>query len=84
MFFWKKKETPNYGKIVAVTLACVAGACAVACLVYVLFEKFFGFCECDVCDCCDDEDFIEEDCEECEVCIEEPAAEAEAVVADAE
>lgn len=81
MFFLKKKETPNYGKIIAVTLACVAGACAVACLVYVLFQKFFGFCEeCDCC-CCDDEEFLEEEeGEDCEVCIEEP----EAVVADAE
>ena len=81
MFFFKKKETTNYGKIIAVTLACVAGACAVACLVYVLFQKFFGFCECDACDCCcDEEELLEEDCEDCEVCIEEP----EAVVADAE
>lgn len=79
MFFWKKKETPNYGKIIAVTLACVAGACAVACLVYVLFQKCFKFC--DQCDC--DEEFLEEDDDtDCEVCIEEP--EAEAVVADAE
>ena len=34
----------------------------------------------DECDCCDDEEFLDEDCEDCEVCIEEP----EAVVADAE
>ena len=81
MFFWRKKETPNYGKIIAVTLACVAGACAVACLVYALFQKFFTFC--DQCDC--DEEFLEEDdSADCEVCIEEPEAEAEAVVADAE
>ncbi len=67
--FFKKKETPNYGKIIAITLACVAGACAVACLVYFLFQKMFRFC--DKCDC--DEEFLDEDdCGDCEVLIEEP------------
>ena len=79
MFFFKKKETPNYGKIIAVTLACVAGACAVACLVYALFQKFFSFCDCE-CDCCDEDLLDEEECDDCEVCIEEP----EAGVTDAE
>ena len=79
MFFFKKKESTNYGKIIAVTLACVAGACAVACLVYALFQKFFGFCDCDG-DCCDEEFLEEGEGDECEVCIEEP----EAVVEDAE
>ena len=69
MFFFKKKETPNYGKIIAVTLACVAGACAVACLVYALFQKFFSFCDCD---CCDDED-----CDCCCDCCDEDVVEVE-------
>ena len=77
MFFFKKKESPNYGKIIAVTLACVAGACAVACLVYALFQKFFCFCDCD---CCDEEFLEEGEGDDCEVYIEEP----EAVVEDAE
>lgn len=67
--FFKKKESPNYGKIIAITLACVAGACAVACLVYALFQKMFCFC--DGCDC-DDAVLDEDDCDDCEVMIEEP------------
>ena len=69
MFIFKKEQKKtNYGKIIAITLAVVGGVCAVAFVVYKLFQKFFSCCECDCgdelldeceCDCddfCDDEE----------------------------
>ena len=82
-FFHKEKKT-NYGKIVAITLAVVAGASAVAYVVYKLVKKYTEGLVYD----CDD---LLDECEDCEICIEEAEeaveeeAEAEAeVVADAE
>ena len=51
MFFFKKKERTNYGKIFAITVAIVAAtcavACAVSCVVCKLLGKYlsFGVCE---------------------------------------
>ena len=77
MNFFKKKST-NYGKIVAITVAAVAGACAVAFVVYKLIKKYTDELVYD----CDD---LLEECDECDlVCdCEEEAAEEE-VAADAE
>lgn len=70
-----KKKT-NYGKIVAITVACVAAASAIAFVVFKLIQKYredaiyedlLDDCDCD-CEC----DFDEED----EV-IEEAVADAE-------
>ena len=44
MCFWRKKKSTDYGKIFAVTVAIVAGTCAVACVVFKLLEKHFNFC----------------------------------------
>ena len=83
MFFEKKKpETPNYGKIVAITTAAVAGTCAVAYFVYKLVVKLQenavyeeDLCEgCPLADECDGECPIEELVEE----IEEEEATEEA------
>ena len=81
MFF--KKKT-NYGKIVAITLAVVAGASAIAFVVYKLIKRYTE----DLVYDCDD---LLDECEDCELCIEdaeeaeaEAAEEAEEVVADAE
>lgn len=63
MSFFKKKT--NYGKIVAITVACVAAASAIAFVVYKLIQKYredaiyedlLDDCDCD-CEC----DFDEED-----------------------
>ena len=72
MNFFTKKKT-NYGKIVAITLACVAAASAVAYVVYALLKKYREEtiyddlledcdCECDCeCDCdCEEEEALEE------------------------
>ena len=62
MNFFRKKT--NYGKIVAITVACVAAASAIAFVVYKLVQKYreeaiyddlLEDCDCD-CDCCFDED----------------------------
>ena len=62
MNFFRKKT--NYGKIVAITIACVAAASAIAFVVYKLVQKYreeaiyddlLEDCDCD-CDFCFDED----------------------------
>ncbi|MBR2908030.1 MAG: hypothetical protein IKC26_08340 [Clostridia bacterium] len=72
MLFIKKKKTPNYGKIIAITTAAVAGACAVSYFVYKLVVKLKeqdayedDLCEgCPLADECDGECPIEELVEE--------------------
>ena len=60
MNFFRKKT--NYGKIVAITVACVAAASAIAFVVYKLVQRYKEEAiyddlleDCD-CDCCFDED----------------------------
>lgn len=87
--FQKKKET-NYGKIVAITVAAVAGACAVAVVLFKLYQKYIACklvlddddclcdcdCDCDECDC--DCDCDECDCEcDCELCDDAKVEETE-------
>ena len=79
MSFFNRKKT-NYGKIVAITLACVAGACAVAFVVYKLIKKYTE----DLVYDCDD---LLDECDECDIAIEdaeevEEEAEVEAVEAE--
>ena len=72
MFF--KKKT-NYGKIVAITVACVAAASAIAFVVYKLIKKYTE----DLVYDCDD---LLEECDDCEIAIENiEEAEEEAVEA---
>ena len=69
MNLFKKKST-NYGKIIAISLACVAAASAIAFVVYKLIKKYkeetiyddlLEDCECDYdCDCDCDCDCIED------------------------
>ena len=65
MNFFKKKET-NYGKIVAITVACVAAASAIAFVIYKLIKKYTE----DIVYDCDD---LHDECEDCEekICEEE-------------
>lgn len=79
MFFFKKKKT-NYGKIIAITAAAVAGAAAIAFVIYKLVKKYNEDMAYD-CDDLLDECDCECDCD-CD-CLCEDAEEAE-VVADAE
>ncbi|MBQ8140389.1 MAG: hypothetical protein IJ038_01695 [Clostridia bacterium] len=75
MSFFKKKST-NYGKIIAITLAAVAGVCAVAFVIYKLVKKYSEdlVCDCDdLLDECDDCDLLDDADGEC--CCE--AADAE-------
>ena len=79
MGFFQKKKT-NYGKIVAITLAVVAGVSAIAFVVYKLIKKYTE----DLVYDCDD---LLDECEDCDICIEDAAEEEEEVVeavADAE
>ena len=69
MNFFRKKET-NYGKIVAITVACVAAASAIAFVVYKLIKKYTE----DLVYDCDD---LLDECEDCEECELEEAEEAE-------
>lgn len=82
LFFQPKKKKTNYGKIVAITTAAVAGACAVSFFVYKLVVKLKerdaefedDLCEgCPLADECDGECPIEE-------LVEETAEEAPAAV----
>ena len=68
MNLFRKKST-NYGKIIAITLAAVAGVCAVAFVVYKLIKKYT-------------DDLLDE-CEDCDIAIED-AEEEECCCADAE
>lgn len=63
MNFFHKKKT-NYGKIVAITLAVVAGVSAIAFVVYKLIKKYTE----DLVYDCDD---LLDECEDCELCIED-------------
>lgn len=76
MNFFKKKST-NYGKIIAITVACVAAASAIAFVIYKLIKKYTE----DIVYDCDD---LLDECEECDIAIEDAEeAELEEVV-DAE
>jgi hypothetical protein len=73
MFFNKKKT--NYGKIIAITAACVAAASAIAFVIYKLIKKYTE----DLVYDCDD---LLEECDDCEIAIETiEEAEEEAVEA---
>ena len=61
---WFQKKKTNYGKIVAVTIAVVAGASAIAYVVYKLVKKYTTEL---VLDC---DDFLDE-CDECELAVED-------------
>ena len=77
----EEKKT-NYGKIIAITLAVIAGACAIAYAVMKLYRKFFV-----VKDAEEDELFFDEDgmLEEIEIDTgDEDVVEAEAEEAPAE
>ena len=78
MNFFKKKST-NYGKIIAITVACVAAASAIAFVIYKLIKKYTEdiVYDCDdLLDECEDCDIAIEDAEE-ECCCCEAAADAE-------
>ena len=61
--FFKKKKT-NYGKIIAITVACVAGAAAIAFVVYKLIKKYTE----DLVYDCDD---LLDECDDCDLAIDE-------------
>ena len=63
MGFFQKKKT-NYGKIVAITLAVVAGVSAIAFVVYKLIKKYTE----DLVYDCDD---LLDECEDCDIAIED-------------
>ncbi|MBE6549530.1 MAG: hypothetical protein E7670_03785 [Ruminococcaceae bacterium] len=73
MKFFQKKST-NYGKIIAITVACVAAASAIAFVIYKLVKKYT---EDLVCDC---DDLLDDECGDCELVLDE--AEAEEVEAE--
>ena len=62
MHFFKKKT--NYGKIIAITLACVAAASAIAFVVYKLIKRYTE----DLVYDCDD---LLDECDDCELAIED-------------
>ena len=62
MFFQKKKT--NYGKIIAITVACVAAASAIAYVIYKLIKKYTE----DLVYDCDD---LLEECDDCGLAIDE-------------
>ena len=75
MHLFQKKT--NYGKIVAITLAAVAGVSAIAFVVYKLIKKYTE----DLVYDCDD---LLDECDECDFVIEdEEEAEAEEEVVEA-
>lgn len=89
MLFIKKKKTPNYGKIIAITTAAVAGACAVSYFVYKLVVKLKeqeAYDDDDLCEGCPLADECDGECPIEELVDEEVAEEvaAEAVEAPAE
>ena len=73
MHFFKKKT--NYKKIIFITLAAVAGACAIAFVIYKLVKKYTD----DLVYDCDD---LLDECDECDLAIED--ADEECCCADAE
>ena len=68
MKFFQKKST-NYGKIVAITVACVAAASAIAFVIYKLVKKYT---EDLVCDC---DDLLDDECCDCELVLDDAEAE---------
>ena len=75
MCFFKKKT--NYGKIIAITVACVAAASAIAFVIYKLIKKYTE----DLVYDCDD---LLDECEDCDIAIEDAEEEVVEAVADAE
>jgi hypothetical protein len=72
----EKKESTNIGKIVAITLAVVAGACAVIWFALKLYRKYC-LLECDYAEEQEDEElFDDDDVCDCEVVVEENVPEA--------
>lgn len=67
----EKKESSNIGKIIVITLAVVAGACAVIWFALKLYRKYC-LLECDYNEAQDEKPLFEDDGErECEVVVEE-------------
>ena len=72
---WFQRKKTNYGKIIAITVAVVAGASAIAYVVYKLIKKYTSdlVLDCDdFIDECEECDLVLEDCD-CEDCAEEEA-----------
>ena len=63
MNLFRKKST-NYGKIIAITLAAVAGVCAVAFVVYKLIKKYTEELVYD----CDD---LLDECDDCDLVLDD-------------
>ena len=78
MFFRKKKT--NYGKIIAISLACIAVVGIIAFIIYKLVKRYTE----DLVYECDDLLDECEDCEACELAEECAAEEEECCCADAE
>ena len=67
----EKRESTNVGKIIAITLAVVAGACAVIWFALKLYRKYC-LLECDYAEVQEDEELFDVDDEcDCEVVVEE-------------
>lgn len=64
MFGMFKKKKTNYGKIVAITAAVVAGAGAIAFIIYKLIKKYTE----DLVYDCDD---LLDECDDCDLAIDE-------------
>ena len=87
-FLKKKKESPKVGKIVAITVAAVTGACAVAYFIYKLIlklkaDRYDEECVCDNCPLADEcvdgslcEDKETEEAEEATEVTEEASVDA--------
>ena len=99
MFMFRKPEKPKYGKVIALTLAAVAGAVYVIATygdkIVAWAKNLLNKCNCTECccgnDCCCEDDCCcgEEDCccaeeEACCCCEEAPAEEAAEEAAPAE
>lgn len=79
MLFFRKKKKTNYGKIIAITTAAVAGACAVSFFVYKLVIKLKereAEYEDDLCDGCPLADECDGECPIEELVEEETETEA--------
>lgn len=63
MKFFRKKKT-NYGKIIVITLAVVAGVSAIAFVIYKLVKKYTE----DLVYDCDD---LLDECDDCDLAIDE-------------
>ncbi|MBO5898661.1 MAG: hypothetical protein J6R04_06595 [Clostridia bacterium] len=69
----EKRESTNIGKIIAITLAVVAGACAVIWFALKLYRKYC-LLECDYAE--EQEELFDDDVCDCEVVVEENEPEA--------